>query len=139
VLVDSRELPIELHLSEGQGSDCKEAGSLLDVVPGGSPILADKTSDSDAISDKVEARGNFANIPPKANRKRSFAFSSLAYRHRNLVERFFAKLKRTRDLAKRWTNAPTTSSPPSNSSQHTYGSLLMSPGPETEPLTLMPT
>ena len=64
-LVDGRGLPVELHLSEGQASDCQQADPLLEVVPEGSIFLADKAYDSDAIRDKVEARGSFANIPPK--------------------------------------------------------------------------
>jgi len=33
-----------------------------------------------------------ATIPPKSNRKASFAFSKWAYRQRNLLERFFNNL-----------------------------------------------
>ncbi len=33
-----------------------------------------------------KAAGGFANIPAKANRKRSFPFSAFLYRYRNLVE-----------------------------------------------------
>lgn len=77
VLVDGRELPIELHLSEGQGSDCKEAGSLLDFVPEGSPIRADKTSDNDATSDMVEAR---AGTPPTSRPRPIVRGASLSAR-----------------------------------------------------------
>lgn len=101
-LVDGRGLPVELHLSEGQASDCQQADPLLEAVPEGSIFLADKAYDSDAIRDKVEARGSFANIPPKANRKKGFAFSSFLYRYRNLIERFFGKLKHARGLATRY-------------------------------------
>ena len=101
-LVDGRGLPVELHLSEGQASDCQQADPLLEVVPEGSIFLADKAYDSDAIRDKVEARGSFANIPPKANRKKGFAFSSFLYRYRNLIERFFSKLKHFRRVATRY-------------------------------------
>ena len=41
-LVDGRGLPIRLHLSEGQASDCREAEGLLAAVPSGSTFLADK-------------------------------------------------------------------------------------------------
>ena len=62
-LVDGRGLPVGLHLSEGQASDCREAEPLLEAVPEGSTFLADKAYDSDAIRSKVEARGGFANNP----------------------------------------------------------------------------
>ncbi|MFT6668728.1 MAG: transposase [Afipia broomeae] len=66
-LVDGRGLPIQLHLSEGQASDCKQADALLGAVPQGSTFLADKAYDSDAIRRQVEAQGGFANIPAKRN------------------------------------------------------------------------
>ena len=47
-------------------------------------------------------RKAWANIPPKRNRKKSFAFSSWVYRQRNLVERFFNKLKHARRIATRF-------------------------------------
>jgi transposase len=101
-LVDGRGLPIQLHLSEGQASDCKQAEPLLEAVPDGSVFLADKAYDSDAIRRQVEAQGGFANIPAKRNRKKSFAFSPFLYRYRNLIERFFGKLKHARGLATRY-------------------------------------
>lgn len=101
-LVDGCGLPVQLHLSEGQASDCKEADSLLDAVPEGSIFLADKAYDSDAIREKIAAQGGFANIPMKRNRTKSFAFSSFLYRYRNLIERFFGKLKHARGLATRY-------------------------------------
>ena len=101
-LIDGRGLPVQLHLSEGQASDCKEADPLIDAVPEGSILLADKAYDSDAIRDRVAARGGFANIPIKSNRKNSFAFSAFLYRYRNLIERFFGKIKHARGLATRY-------------------------------------
>ncbi len=101
-LVDGQGLPIQLHLSEGQASDCRQAGPLLDAVPEDSTFLADKAYESDAIRQQIAAQGGFANIPAKRNRKRRFAFSSFLYRYRNLVERFFGKLKHARGLATRY-------------------------------------
>jgi transposase len=100
--VDGRGLPVQLDLSEGQASDCKLADPLLDAVPEGSIFLADKAYDSDAIRETVEARGGFANIPAKSNRKKSFTFSAFLYRYHNLIERFFGKTKHARGLATRY-------------------------------------
>lgn len=102
VLVDAEGRPVRLHLSEGQASDCKQAEPLLEWLSEDSILLADKAYDSDAIRSAVEAAGAFANIPAKANRKQSFPFSSFLYRYRNLVERFFGKLKNARGLATRY-------------------------------------
>ncbi|NTZ43934.1 IS5 family transposase [Altererythrobacter sp. SALINAS58] len=101
-LVDGRGLPIQLHLSEGQASDCKQAEPLLGALPKGSTFLADKAYDSDAIRRQITAQGGFANIPAKRNRRQSFAFSQFLYRYRNLIERFFGKLKHARGLATRY-------------------------------------
>ena len=67
-LVDGRGLPIQLHLSEGQASDCREAESLIDAIPAGAIFLADKAYDSDAIRSRINSQGGFANIPAKPNR-----------------------------------------------------------------------
>ena len=58
-------LPIQLHLSEGQASDCREAEGLLAAVPNGTTFLTDKAYDSDAIRSRITAQGAFANIPTK--------------------------------------------------------------------------
>ena len=101
-LVDAEGRPVRLHLSEGQASDCKQAEALLDRLGKDSILLADKAYDSDAIRAKAQAAGAFANIPAKRNRKQSFAFSAFLYRYRNLVERFFARLKNARGIATRY-------------------------------------
>lgn len=101
-LVDGRGLPVRIHLSEGQASDCREANPLMAAVPEGSIFLADKAYDSDTIRQRVEAQGSFANIPAKRNRRQSFAFSPFLYRYRNMIERFFGKLKHARGLATRY-------------------------------------
>lgn len=101
-LVDGRGLPVGLHLSEGQASDCRQAEPLLDALPEGCIFLGDKAYDSDAIRARIMAQGGFANIPAKRNRRQSFAFSPFLYRYRNLIERFFGKLKHARGLATRY-------------------------------------
>ena len=61
--------------------------------------LADRGYDTDAIRDKVAQAKAFANIPAKRNRTNSFAFSAFLYRYRNLVERFFNRLKHAHGIA----------------------------------------
>ena len=46
--------------------------------------------------------GAWANIPPKANRKTPICFSKHLYKARNLVERFFNKIKQFRRIATRY-------------------------------------
>ena len=47
-------------------------------------------------------QGAWANIPPKVNRKDPICFSPHLYRARNLVERFFNKIKQCRRIATRY-------------------------------------
>ena len=50
----------------------------------------------------IEACKAWSIIPPKRNRARSFPFSTWLYRQRNLVERFFNRLKCCRGIATRY-------------------------------------
>lgn len=50
----------------------------------------------------IRKRRNWANIPAMRHRKETFAFSSFVYRERNLVERFFSKIKHFRAVATRY-------------------------------------
>jgi transposase len=76
--------------------------------------------DADWIRAFVAERGAWANIPPKRNRKDPICFSPYLYRDRNLIERFFNKIKQCR----RGAFSPSSSSPAS-----AYGCAFMSARP----------
>ncbi|MDQ0506612.1 transposase [Xanthobacter agilis] len=105
-LVDAEGRPVSLRLTAGQVADCSEADALIDTIGEGDILLADKGYDSNAIRAKAAERKAWANIPPKANRKGRFAFSSWVYRQRNLVERFFNRIKQFRGIATRYDKDP---------------------------------
>lgn len=105
-LVDAEGRPVTLRLTAGQVADCREAEALIDTLGEGDILLADKGYDSDAIRAKAQQRKAWANIPPKANRKGTFAFSAWLYRQRNLVERFFNRIKHFRGIATRYDKDP---------------------------------
>ena len=65
-------------------------------------MLADKAYDADLIRASLRDKRAFANIPPKANRRLKPYFSTWLYRERNLIERFFSKLKHFRRVATRY-------------------------------------
>jgi transposase len=65
-------------------------------------LLADRGYDADWIRALAICQGAWANIPPKSNRKDSICFSPFLYRERNLVERFFSKIKHCRRVATRY-------------------------------------
>jgi len=100
-LVDSNGNPIALKLSEGQAHDGKSAVDLLDRLGLGQILLADRAYDSDVLRKTLEDRGAWANVKPMPGRVNIPAFSPFLYRYRNLVERFFNKIKHYRAIATR--------------------------------------
>jgi transposase len=70
---------------------------LLDQVEPGA-FLADNGYDSDALVEALEARDITPVIPPKANRREPRHTDFALYCERNLVERFFSKLKQARKV-----------------------------------------
>lgn len=104
--VDAEGRPVRLELTAGQAGDAPMAARLLDAVAPGATVIADKAYDTDGIRSFVTARGAWANIPPRSTRKGTFAFSRWVYRQRNLVERFFNRLKQMRGLATRYDRRP---------------------------------
>jgi transposase len=58
--------------------------------------------DADWIRELARQQGAWANIPPKRNRKDPICFSPYLYRARNLIERFFNKIKQCRRVATRY-------------------------------------
>ena len=101
-VVDANGNPITLKLSEGQAHDGRSAADLLDTVQAGQILLADRGYDSDALRKTMAERGAWANIKPMPNRVNVPSFSPWLYRYRNLVERFFSKLKHFRAIATRF-------------------------------------
>lgn len=101
-LVDAEGRPVQIELTAGQAGDAPTATKLLETVAAGATVLADKAYDTDGIRAFVASRGGWANIPPRITRKGTFAFSRWVYRQRNLVERFFNRLKQMRGIATRY-------------------------------------
>jgi transposase len=101
-LVDAHGLPIALKLTEGQAHDGRSAADMLGSLSQGDILLGDRAYDSDALRQVLADRGAWANVKPMPNRKNVPAFSRFLYRYRNLVERFFNKLKHFRAVATRY-------------------------------------
>jgi transposase len=100
-VVDTNGLPIRLALTAGQAHDNTRAGRLLSRLRSGTMLLADRAYDADWIRTLVRQHGAWANIPPKRNRTETLCFSPYLYKARNLVERFFNKIKHCRRVATR--------------------------------------
>ena len=101
-LVDANGMPIPLKLTEGQAHDGRSAVDMLDDIGADQVLLADRAYDSDALRKTLAERGAWANTKPMPNRLNVPAFNSFLYRYRNLVERFFNKLKHFRAVATRY-------------------------------------
>jgi transposase len=67
-------------------------------------LLADRGYDADWMRQLACQQETWANIPPKRNRKNPICFSAYLYRARNLVERFFNKIKQCRRVATQYDN-----------------------------------
>jgi transposase len=93
---------LKLKLTAGQQSDIESASEMIADLPKGAMLLADKGYDANALRQAAAARGAWANIPPKSNRKDPISFSKHLYKARNLVERFFNKIKHYRRIATRY-------------------------------------
>ena len=93
---------LAVRLSPGQAADCTHAPELLVGLEAGTRVIADRAYDSDAILDLVAEAGGVAVIPSKANRKVQRDLDRDLYARRNLVERFFSKIKEFRRVATRY-------------------------------------
>jgi transposase len=100
-VVDAIGQLIQGRLTEGQVHDVTQAPELLRGVPA-KCVAADKAYDSQALRDLIASMGAKVVIPPRANRREHIRWSKAIYRHRNLVERFFCRIKHYRRIATRY-------------------------------------
>ena len=128
-VVDANGLPVRLGLSPGEAHDNRLCPVLLAGLLPKTMVLADRGYDADWIRALVNEQGAWANIPPKRNRKDPICFSPYLYRSRNLVERFFNKIKQCRRIATVMTSSQQTTLPSSSWQQSAFGYALMSPRP----------
>ena len=93
--------PVRFILTGGEAADVNQAISLLEGFEV-EAVIADKGYDADYVVDTIESGGAKAVIPPKSNRKQLRTYDKHLYKERNLVERFFNKLKHFRRIATRY-------------------------------------
>lgn len=93
--------PLRLRLTAGQIADITEAAALIEGIEAQS-VIADKGYDANAFVDTIEAQGAQAVIPPRGNRLTQRTYDRHLYKDRNLVERFFCRLKQFRRVATRY-------------------------------------
>jgi transposase len=101
-VVDSSGLPVRLALTTGEAHDNRLAAKLLSCLKSGSMLLADGVTTPTGSEPLSASMGPGRIIPPKRNRTEALCFSPYLYRARNLVERFFNKIKQCRRVATRY-------------------------------------
>jgi len=100
--VDENGLPLRIVLSAGQASDKAAVAALLQGLPPARALIADRGYDARAIIELVREHGGTAHIPTQRDRKVQRSVDPALYRRRNLIERFFCKLKHFRRVATRF-------------------------------------
>jgi transposase len=94
-------LPVKLVLTPGQAADVTQAETLLEGVPF-EVVIGDKAFDSKKLVDCIEGRGGEAVIPSLKNRTEQRNYDRERYKDRNLIERFWNKIKHYRRVATRY-------------------------------------
>ena len=95
-------MPVRIVLSPGQAHDQSVVPELLrDLMPG-RDVVADRGYDSDAVLNLIHQAGARAHIPSLRRRLVHRSVDYAIYRQRNLIERFFNKLKHFRRIATRF-------------------------------------
>jgi transposase len=92
-LTDADGLPVKIVITPGQTHDIQAAAELLADIRQGQMVRADRAYDADWLRSMVTGVGGWANIPPKSNRKSPICFAPALHRQRNLIKRFFNKLR----------------------------------------------
>ena len=100
-MVDAIGRLIQGRVSAGQVHDITQASALLEGVPA-KCVVADKAYDAMALREQIAAMPAKAVIPARSNRRQPIRWSKAVYKHRNLVERFFCRLKQFRRIATRY-------------------------------------
>ena len=94
-------LPLRFILTAGARHDVTQAPAL---IAGYSPtyVIADTAYDSDALRAEILAQDGIPVIRPRKNRVQERPYDEVVYKLRNVIERFFHRLKQYRRVATRY-------------------------------------
>ena len=87
--------PVRLLFGSGQRNNITQAHDLIEGFEA-QAIIAYKGYDADHLREAVRASDAEPVIPPKSNRRTPLTYDKTLYKERNIVERFFNKLKQFR-------------------------------------------
>jgi putative transposase len=93
--------PVALALSGSEASDSPRLPGLIAGVTTAA-VLADKGYDADANRAAIRKAGAAPGIPPRKNRTQPVEYDRHLYKERNVVERYFARVKQYRRVSTRY-------------------------------------
>ena len=94
-------LPLRFTLTAGPRHDVTQAPALITGYTC-QYVIADAAYDSDALRETIVAQGAVAVIRPRKNRVEDRPYDKEIYKRRNVIERFFHRLKQYRRVATRY-------------------------------------
>lgn len=102
--MDARGRLLRLAVTPGHRGDCPQAQGLLSgLTPGAvGHVIADAAYDSDALREHVRGLRARCCVRPNPTRKRTKRYDRERYKHRNVIERFFCRIRRCRRVATRY-------------------------------------
>lgn len=92
---------LRLIVTPGPSGDAPQAPTLLEGLRPGH-VIADAAYDSDALRRLIRRRRARACIKPHPTRRRKRRYDRQRYKHRNVIERFFRRIKQCRRVATRY-------------------------------------
>ena len=104
-MVEALGNPVRWRLTPGQRHDITQAQALVEgwtTQAVTQAVVADKAFDADEFIESIKKTGAQAVIPPRDNRTQARDYDRHLYKDRNLVERFFNRIKQFRRIATRY-------------------------------------
>jgi len=99
--IDALGNPLKTIITPGNSHDITQADALLEGVSG-SYVIADKGYDSNPLRGKLIKNNCIPVIPSRSNAKNPCQYDKDIYKERNLVERFFSRIKYFRRIFSRF-------------------------------------
>ena len=99
--------PVRFILTGGERNDITQIEPLLQGLKAGH-VLADKGYDGQRAMDAIAASGAKPVVPRRTITAKWRSFDATIYKDRNLIERFFSKIKHFRRIATRYDRCATT-------------------------------
>jgi transposase len=93
---------VRLLLTQGQTSDKTTVPDLVAPLALTGDVVADRGYFGRAVIEAIEAVGATAHVPSQSNVRVVRSVDPAIYRNRNLIERFFNRLKHFRGIAPRY-------------------------------------